>query len=336
MNSRNLKKLLNAFSLLLISTFASAQSIKILHEDSISFRGLSVVNDQVIWVSGAKGAVGKTIDGGMNWTWTKVPGFENIDFRDIEAFDKNTAIILGISDPAYILRTSDGGKSWQKVYENYTPGIFLDAMEFWNKKKGVLVGDPIDGKFFISRTSDGGKTWQSIPEKDKPVADSGEACFASSGTNIRSLTKSKAVFVSGGLSSHLFIHDQKILLPIIQGTQTTGANSMAVKNEKTMIVVGGDFTKKNDTTQNCIITHDGGLTWKFPTNSPKGYRSCVEYLSKTTWITCGLNGVDITHDDGKNWFSISDESFHVVQKAKKGKSVFFAGNGGKIGKLMYD
>jgi photosystem II stability/assembly factor-like uncharacterized protein len=328
-----LKKLIQVFSLLLISTFASAQSIKILHEDSISFRGLSVVNDLVIWVSGAKGTIGKSIDGGINWTWIKVPGFENTDFRDIEAFDKNTAIILGVSAPAYILRTSDGGVSWQKVYENNTPGIFLDAMEFWNHKMGILVGDPINGKFFISRTSDGGKTWQSIAEKDKPVADSGEACFASSGTNIRSLTKTKAAFVSGGLSSHLFIREQKILLQIIQGTQTTGANSMAAKNEKTMIVVGGDFTKKDDTTQNCIITRDGGLTWQFPTNSPKGYRSCVEFLSKKTWITCGLNGVDMSVDDGKNWSSISKESFHVVRKAKKGKAVFFAGNNGRIARL---
>lgn len=331
-----MKKLLFALSLLSISPFISAQSIKLLHEDSLSFRGLSVVDNAILWVSGSQGTVGRSMDGGNTWKWIKVAGFEKTDFRDIEAFDKNTAVIMGVSEPAYILRTSDGGDNWQIVYENNTPGIFLDAMEFGDDMSGIVIGDPIDHKFFIGRTSDGGKTWQTIPETSKPVADSGEACFAASGTNIRKLSQSEAVFITGGLTSHIFIRDQKILLPIIQGTETTGANSIAVKNKETMIVVGGDFTKKDDPTKNCVITKDGGLTWKFPTTSPNGYRSCVEYLSKKTWITCGLNGVDISNDDGDNWKSISTESFHVVRKAKKGTSVYFAGNNGKIGKLIED
>ena len=331
-----MNKLFFALVFLGISVFTSAQSIQILHQDSLSFRGLSVVNDRVLWVSGTKGTVGRSIDGGSTWKWIKVPGFEKTDFRDIEAFDKNTAIIMGVADPAYILRTSDAGNSWQTVYENKTPGIFLDAMEFWNDRNGIVIGDPMNNHFFIQRTFDGGKTWHSTPENNRSLADSGEACFASSGTNIRKLTKSEAVFITGGLSSHLFIRDQKIPLPIIQGTQSTGANSIGVKNLKTMIVVGGDFTKKEDRTKNCVITNDGGLTWQFPENSPGGYRSCVEYLSKNTWITCGLNGVDITTNDGKNWTPFSTESFHVVRKAKKGKAVYFAGNNGRIGKFIED
>jgi hypothetical protein len=38
-------------------------------------------------------------------------------------------------------------------------------------------------------------------------------------------------------------------------------------------------------------------------------------------------------DKGLNWKSISEEVFHVCRKAKRGKSVFLAGNG-KIGKLV--
>ena len=102
-----------------------------------------------------------------------------------------------------------------------------------------------------------------------------------------------------------------------------------------MIVVGGDFTNKNDTIKNCAVTTDGGYTWQMPEISPNGYRSCVEYLRNNSWITCGLNGVDITMDDGKNWKQISKESFHVVRKAKKGKSVYLAGNDGRIGKLLF-
>src|SRR5688500_789082 len=88
----------------------SAQTVKLLNSGSkASLRGLSVVNDDVVWVSGSGGAVGRSIDGGETFTWTTVRGYEKIDFRDIEAFDKNTAIIMGIADPAYILKTTDGG-----------------------------------------------------------------------------------------------------------------------------------------------------------------------------------------------------------------------------------
>lgn len=321
-------------TLLLFSYPSFAQQIQILNQQpKISFRGLSAVDNKVVWVSGSNGKVGRSIDGGQSWKWITVKGFEKTDFRDIEAFSSSTAVIMGIAEPAYILRTIDGGDNWTKVYENKTPGIFLDAMEFWNDQSGIAIGDPLNGRLLITRTFDGGKTWQDIPEKNRPVADSGEACFATSGTNIRKLKRDEAVFITGGLSSHIFIRDQKIKLPIIQGTSTTGANSIAVKNSKVMIVVGGDFTAKDDTTRNCVITKDGGISWQFPTHTPPGYRGCVEYLQKNEWITCGLNGVDISNDDGMNWRLISDQSFHVVRKAKKGNAVYLAGNNGTIGKL---
>jgi hypothetical protein len=60
----------------------------------------------------------------------------------------------------------------------------------------------------------------------------------------------------------------------------------------------------------------------------------VEYIKKDRWITCGLNGVDISEDNGSNWKPISDQSFHVCRKAKKGSIVYFAGGNGKIGKLI--
>ena len=313
---------------------AHAQQIKIVNTGTkTSIRGLSVVNDKIIWVSGSNGMIGKSIDSGNAWKWIQVQGFEKTDFRDIEAFDENIAVIMGVDSPAYILRTIDGGQTWKLVYENNTKGMFLDAMEFWNEQSGIVVGDPINGKFFIARTFDGGDTWQTIPKVKYPVADSGEACFAASGTNIRKLGNDAACFVTGGLHSRLFIKDKIIELPIIRGKETTGANSIAIKNKKTFIVVGGDFNTPDSTYKNCVISNDAGKTWTYPITPPHGYRSCVEYLNKKQWIACGINGVDISNDDGHTWKWISKESFNVCRKAKDGKSVFLAGGKGNIGKL---
>lgn len=306
-----------------------------------SLRGLSVVNDNVVWVSGSNGTVGETTNGGKNWKWLTVKEFETRDFRDIEAFDAVTAVIISVDEPAYILKTIDGGETWKVVYENKTKGMFLDAMEFWNEQSGIVVGDPINGKFFIARSFDGGSTWQDIPPGNRPAADSGEACFAASGTNIRALDKDEAVFISGGMKSRLFIRNNTIELPIIQGKETTGANSISVydddkrKGGKRMIVVGGDFNADSSSEKNCFFTDDGGRTWNAPKISPHGYRSCVEYLSKKIILSCGLNGVDYSVDGGKTFTWISKEGFHVCRIAKYGTGIFLAGNNGKIGRLIW-
>jgi photosystem II stability/assembly factor-like uncharacterized protein len=306
-----------------------------------SLRGLSVVNDNVVWVSGSNGTIGKTTNGGKNWDWLKVKGFETRDFRDIEAFDASTAIIIAVDEPAYILKTTDGGESWKIVYENKTKGMFLDAMEFWNEQNGVVLGDPIDGKFFLTKTSDSGNTWQEIPFENRPAADSGEACFAASGTNIRVLDRDESVFVSGGKQSRIFTRKNISELPIVQGKETTGANSISVydddgaKPAKHMIVVGGDFNADTSAEKNCFFTNNSGKTWIAPKIPPHGYRSCAEFLSKKIILTCGLTGVDYSFDGGKTFNLISKEGFHVCRIAKYGTSVFLAGANGKVAKLNW-
>lgn len=322
--------LLSAFRILL-----PAQTVELINSGTnASFRGLSVVNDQTIWVSGSNGTVGKSTDAGKNWKWITVKGFEKRDFRDIEAFDEHTAIIMAVAEPAQILKTTDGGEHWKTVFTDTTKGMFLDAMEFWNAESGIVIGDPINGKIFVARTFDAGEHWRGLPEAYYPTAENGEAMFASSGTNIRKMAKDEACFITGGLRSRLFIRDQKIDLPILQGKESTGANSIAVLNRKTFVIVGGDFTNASSAEKNCVLSKDGGKTFITPVTPPSGYRSCVEYLSKNKLITCGITGIDISEDGGMNWKNISAEGFHVVQKAKKGKAVFFAGGKGKLGRLL--
>ena len=164
--------------------------------------------------------------------------------------------------------------------------------------------------------------------------------FASSGTNLvlfsgkGNFTKFNYVVVTGGkasslLRSHPF---QKNKLALQQGKQSTGANSIAAFDKMNWLIVGGDFMNDKDSTQNCLITEDGGQSFFAATTPPNGYKSCVIYLTKEKLITCGTSGVDVSEDGGKNWKRISTESFHVIQKAKKGKAVYLAGNG-RIAKL---
>lgn len=324
--------------MLAISGICQSPKIQILQSgNGVSIRGLSIVNNQVIWASGNKGSVARSTNAGKDFEWIKVAGYEKRDFRDIEAFDKNTAIIMGVDAPAIILKTEDGGKTWKKVLEDSTKGMFLDAMDFNDKNHGVVIGDPINNQVYLSETRDQGMTWKKLESAhiNKIYAtNAGEAFFASSGTNLK-LLGNHLLLVSGGLSSRLNFFDTWKQLPVLQGKESTGANSIDVyKNNG--VIVGGDFSKDTVSTGNIVLFNFGiDVSFSIPTTPPHGYRSCVIYISKNELVTCGTSGVDISKDGGNNWELISKESFHVVQKAKKGNAVFLAGSNGRIAQLIF-
>lgn len=317
--------------------FSKGQIVPLASGTKASLRGMSVVSDKVVWVSGSNGTVGKTVDGGITWQWTTVKGFEKRDFRDIEAFNKRTAIVIAIAEPAQILKTTDGGVNWEIVFTDTTRGMFLDAIDFYNKKHGIVVGDPVEGKFFFAYTRNKGKSWIKFnggKNQRRWVANDGEAFFASSGTNIEYIKKGKYRLVSGGKSARWFDENGDHPLPILQGKESTGANSIAVL-ENRYVVVGGDFANDKDSTRNCIITNDAGVNWISPVTAPRGYRSCVIYVDATRLITCGTSGVDVSDDGGLNWRALTTDRYHVVQKARKGNTIFLAGSNGRIAKLTW-
>lgn len=339
LNSNVLKYI---FSLLLICVFSivKAQSTKILLLDSgknTSLRGLSVVNDKVAWVSGSNGWVAKTVDG-KTFTWQQLKGYEKLDFRDIEAFSAEEAIIVNAGSPAYILKTKDGGQTWKQVYENKDSLIFLDGMDFWNAKEGIIFGDPIYGIMKLLTTKDGGETWQDISAKANVTLKDGEAAFAASGTTIRTF-KNNVYIATGGKHSRLWTSTDKAKtwsvqnIDIIKGEASTGAFSIAI-GTKTIYAVGGDYVKEKATFNNYSYITIDGTSWLKAKTNPNGYRSAIEIINKNIIIAAGPSGIDISNDAGQTWQLLSSKGFHTCRKAKKGKLVLFTGSRGQIGKLL--
>src|SRR6185436_19392691 len=84
-------------------SFGQGQKIEALTTgNKSSLRGLCVVNDNIIWASGSNGQVARSTDGGKNFEWITVKGYEQRDFRDIEAFNENVALIMAVAEPAVI------------------------------------------------------------------------------------------------------------------------------------------------------------------------------------------------------------------------------------------
>ena len=317
---------------------AFAQEIQMLTSGRpVSLRGLSVVNDQVIWVSGSAGTIGKSTDGGQNWKWIQVPGYERSDFRDIEAFSDQEAIIMGVTEPAILMRTSDGGKNWTIVYRDTAKSAFWDAMDF-HGTQGALVGDPEAGKIFLAFSHDGGEHWDK-PASDLPEPEIvGEAFFAASGSNISFSPGNGWVVVSGGKKSCLYFGGQKYPLALKQGEETTGANSIAMNpaDPGQAYIVGGDFSQDRLSQGNSLRIWLNPFRQESPKSPPRGYRSCVAYLDSNRMICCGTSGVDCSKNGGMDWWGISDKSFHVCRKAKSGQVIFLAGTKGSIARLKWD
>lgn len=262
------------------------------------FRGLSVVDSKTIWISGQRGLVGRSTNGGKSFVWRRVEDYAKVDFRTLHAFDKKNAVIATAGTPCVILRTSDGGKHWDHVYRSHDTLMFFDGTGFWNEKRGLIFGDPIKGRMFLMETLDGGKTWAEIPFGDRPQLVEGEAAFAASGTTIRTLPNGHVYIATGGVKSRLWHsrdyghHWEVFETPIIQGKPSQGIFSMAFRDTMNGVIVGGDYLLPNDTTDNCFFTKDGGKSWERPVLTTDGYRSCVEYNSLGCLVAVGPGGAD--------------------------------------------
>jgi photosystem II stability/assembly factor-like uncharacterized protein len=314
-------------------------------QKGVSIRAMSVPSEKVIWASGSKGMVAKSTNEGLSFEWLQVKGYEKRDFRAMHAWNDQEAIIVAVASPAIILKTLDGGASWDKVYENNDTSMFLDAIHFSDNNNGTVIGDPIGGNLFILTTKDKGATWVQMPNNFfKSTLKNGEAFFASSNSNLIHLGKA-LLFVTGGLSSRIWINGKAEAMPLLQGTNSTGANSIAVSpNRSRVVVVGGDFANDTIASQNIVgyqiyQTAKSSLNKlsstkidlkKMEVSNPKGYKSSVEFIDNNRLITCGTSGVDFSKDNGASWETISKESFHIAKKHPSNRGAYLAGSGGRI------
>jgi photosystem II stability/assembly factor-like uncharacterized protein len=337
------RKLFLALFFLTSANFLLGQNLAALADSVKSgFRGLSVVNEKVIWMSGRKGLVGNSYNAGKKWKWNRVKGFENSDFRSIYAFDKKNAVIANAGFPATILFTTNAGKTWTTCYSTKDSAMFFDGIDFWDNKHGMIFGDPINGKMYLSETFDGGKTWKEIPFEDRPQLQNGEASFAASGTTIRTLSNGQIFIATGGTVSRLWHsrdyghHWEVFNTPILQGKSSQGIFSIAFYDTLHGVIVGGDYLCDTCREKNCFITSDGGKTWIAPKSSPGGYRSCVSFGTNSKLFATGPSGTDISYDGGKIWenaYKTQTPGYNVVYLKNSLRTIEIYLVGGKARKI---
>ena len=196
--------------LLLLAATTTQSKAQFDIEDShttANLRGIHNVGGGVVWASGENGTGRRSEDDGYLWQLcTTPPGAEKLDFRGIQAFDENTAIVMssGKGDLSRLYKTTDGCQTWKLLFTNPDKEGFWDALQFTDRQNGYLIGDLVQignseqRVFAFFHTANGGQTW-TADDRTEFAYPYGEypAIFAASNSSML-IHNAGLVFVTGG------------------------------------------------------------------------------------------------------------------------------------------
>ena len=250
-----------------------------------NLRALSIVSEDIVWVSGSEGKVYRTDDGGGFWHDCHIQD-STADFRSFHAFSAQEACAAsaGRSEEgnAQVFRTEDGGNTWNKVLEISQKGFFMCSMAFWDSMNGIILCDPVEGYFRIYFTENGGRDWQLMDINHQLGSFPNEVLFAASNTCMTLREDGKVWFATGGggiarvFSSKDYGKTWEVSeTPIKTRSQLSGIFSLAFRNSLEGIAVGGDYLAPEEFPYpNITITRDGGRSWK-PVHDPHFVAKCL-------------------------------------------------------------
>ncbi|WP_140908278.1 WD40/YVTN/BNR-like repeat-containing protein [Cognatiluteimonas lumbrici] len=328
-----------AVVLALAAGTAAAQATLVPQDSGVNvrLRGISAVDANVAWASGREGTVLRTVDGGAHWQALRVPGAEALDFRDVEGFDANTAVVLSIGPGASsrVYRTVDGGATWTLALRNDDARAFFDCMAF-DGDRGWLLGDPVDGHFQVYTSEDAGRTWHPAEPAPGRRALPDEAAYAASGTCIAVTPWGERMVVTGGGAARVLLGDSGGELwfaydaPMPARVPATGIFSATPVGED-MLLVGGDFEHEETGSAALAQFVSGEGLSLSPLPDPNGYRSgaaCLDGRSPQC-IAVGPNGVDLLREG--RWQALSATGYDSVDIA--GDVGWASGDQGRIARI---
>ena len=303
-----------------------------------SVKNAKVFPVPVVWASGSKGVILRSLDEGETWTRLNVSGGDALDFRGIVALSERIAYVMssGEGEKSRIYKTADGGETWNLQYTDKRKEFFLDAIACLSEKHCYALGDPIDGKFLLLSTTDGGH-WNPLPNETMPKALPAEGAFAASNSSLL-LSGEEIFFGTGGPAARVFRspdsgHTWSVAeTPLAHGKASAGIFSIADDNRTDVVIAGGDYQDSKLASAVAAYSHDGGKTWQLSELQPAGYRSAVAALGKT-FLAVGPTGEEVSEDHGTHWRQTGSLNLNAVA-GLDAQNVWAVGPNGTIARFM--
>jgi len=281
--------------------------------EGIHFRGLAIDDENNAHIGGSNSTyVLIHNDGSVTEVDTAVMGL-HVDLRDVHLINGEPLFMNIIEPAAMITKNYHFEMPWQSSDTN----AFLDGMDFWDENSGIAFGDPLDGYPLVLTTVDGGRSWERVKQEALPTALDTEAGFAASGTSIRCLGSNGAIIGLGGDQARVYISKDRGMsweaynTPMAQGNAGSGIYSMAFKDSRNGVAVGGNWENVTGDSSK-IFTSDGGVTWALASGIQE-YRSGVTHVCRGVYIATGTTGMDITYDNGQSWQFLDSASYNGMQ-----------------------
>ena len=309
-------------------------------------QAVSPVSERVAWVSGTGGTYAVTENGGETWRAGVVPGADSLEFRDVEGVSESEAYLLaaGPGDRSRIYRTEDGGRSWSLQFINRDTSAFYDCFAFWDPRRGFTMSDAVDGRFPVIRTDDGA-SWHDLGDR-LPRAQDGEGAFAASGTCTAAHGDRHGWIATGAAARARVLATRDggdtwtaVETPILQGSPTSGAASVAFRDSLHGMLGGGDIAAPDVFGDNVAVSEDGGETWRLATRTPfPGAVYGLAYVpggDGRTVLATGPAGAAWSGDEGGRWTLLDGvRDCWAVGFAGPGAG-WLVGSGGRIFRVSF-
>lgn len=268
-----------------------------------------------------------------------VEGAEDLQFRDVAAFDERTAYLMssGPGEQSRIYRTDDGGGSWRLQYTAEHPDAFLDCMDFWTPERGLAYGDAVDGVPFLLATTDGGERWSRVPAASLPPALEGEGGFAASGTCLQVLDGGLGWVATGNGARARVLRTADfgaswtaVDVPVVSGA-AAGLATIRMDARGRGVAMGGIIGDDSVRSDNVALTEDGGATWTVGgalVMAGPVYGSALSPAGDVV-VAVGPGGMDWSPDGGRTWRSADTLTYWAAALASS-EVGWAVGPGGRI------
>lgn len=304
---KSVKNLLTLFLLLVSIQAARADWVKQKSNTLAWLHDVYFLNEQTGWIVGSGGTFFATKDGGV--TWTKNKNLNNDTFRQVYFTDEQNGWLLGERDlfalgknsPSYLLKTSDGGETWQRVEFGNNQRKRITKIFFNKYEAGAAIGE--GGAFYAM--SDDRKIWKQQPLPARFLLADGVYTGDWNGV------------VVGAGGAVFFTEDAGLswLKASLFGDQTAKLNAVFFVNQKTGWTVGAEGK--------IYQTINGGKVWREQqSNIVKDLKSVFFINTAEGWAVGGEGTILHSTTAGNVWTTVNSNAKHNLEK------IIFVGNKG--------